>query len=911
MKKRFLAVLLSLSMIIPTAIPAFASDASVTQTTDEEDAGVEDVETDYGSEISTTSLEETSTKCDIPNDAYEYNGHYYKVYLTRTTWDKAENACEKLGGHLATVSSVGEQKFLVSLENRNKLWIGAYRKDDDLNSWMWVTGEPWTDTYWMKGEPNNSPNVIRNENRIVMWPASSDADSLKTWNDLNANNVYEQNGYICEWDVEEDSQESQQMESSWKKMYQYVYEENSHYSVNKCDDSGDYHIYQIIGYYKSSAISKNIQQMKFDVYKIDRENDKFSVSKEYSVVGSYKEAGYKSYEAYLKDCGTEKLSQSYVYDQKNQFMLSWAFQNDKLDLSYYDENVRGTWYDFSYYKYWANANDNIDMWNDRYKEFCDAGSQMGDAMQIGIDDCLNISAEIAANSTGSAKASFMLSTFYDMGKKIVTAVDPYIEEIINDEEANTPEWEKKVNEYKNIITNYINDLDCTQLKYENAMPPVLDDGSQYKEDEFLYHLPTTKNFMDELKKPNGNMIVLDYEDNEEQNDIIPRNINVVKEGEQVNITWDADKVKNVRYCVYRSDDTDPDDYKYCGTVPNGKNQYTDRVTSLAEEVHYKIYPVYAVGAAYYKDENSIRSDIPVFYYGYGSEIEEKVGTGIYSDETGKYYYENGERSNITGLKYINGEWYNLVNGKIEPNTLIWNENSWSYINEDGKIDIKYTGFVSYENNWWYVRNGKVDTSFTSVEKGTVNGKTGWWRIENGKVNLNCNSVEKNSNGWWYIRNGQVDFNYTGVAKNANGWWRIVNGKVDFNCNSVEKNENGWWYIRGGKVNFNYTGVAKNANGWWRIVNGKVDFGCNSVEKNENGWWCIRGGKVNFNYTGVAKNSLGWWRIENGKVNFNFNGLAKNENGWWYIRNGKVDFNYTGTAKRNGVTYRVVRGKVVF
>ena len=242
-------------------------------------------------------------------------------------------------------------------------------------------------------------------------------------------------------------------------------------------------------------------------------------------------------------------------------------------------------------------------------------------------------------------------------------------------------------------------------------------------------------------------------------------------------------------------------------------------------------------------------------------------------------------------------------------TINGQEGLYYFVN--GKVDTKFTGFVSYENNWWYVRNGKVDTSLNSVEKGTVNGKEAWWRIENGKVNFNCNSVEKNSNGWWYIRNGQVDFNYTGVAKNSLGWWRIVKGKVDFNCNSVERNENGWWYIRGGKVNFNYTGVAKNANGWWRIVNGKVDFGCNSVEKNELGWWYIRGGKVNFNYTGVAKNALGWWRIENGKVNFNFNSLAKNENGWWYLRNGKVDFNYTGTAKRNGVTYRVVRGKVVF
>ena len=303
------------------------------------------------------------------------------------------------------------------------------------------------------------------------------------------------------------------------------------------------------------------------------------------------------------------------------------------------------------------------------------------------------------------------------------------------------------------------------------------------------------------------------------------------------------------------------------------------------------------------------------------------------------YQENTDNGGNYKLRYI------TVN----------NRTGWYYANENGKIDKTYNGMASNGRDWMLVKAGVVDSNYTSVVNGTVNGTTGWWRIEGGKVNFNCNSVEQNENGWWYIRNGQVDFsytgvaqnsngwwrivkgqvdfgcnsvesnengwwyirngqvnfNYTGVAQNSNGWWRIVKGQVDFGCNSVESNENGWWYIRNGQVNFNYTGVAQNSNGWWRIVKGQVDFGCNSVEQNENGWWYIRGGKVDFSYTGVANNALGWWRIENGKVNFNFNGLAKNSNGWWYLRSGKVDFGYSGSVKQNGVTYRVVNGKVMF
>lgn len=43
-----------------------------------------------------------------------------------------------------------------------------------------------------EGEPNDSSNVISNENRVAVWP--------KKWNDLNDESG-EQSGYICEWEM--------------------------------------------------------------------------------------------------------------------------------------------------------------------------------------------------------------------------------------------------------------------------------------------------------------------------------------------------------------------------------------------------------------------------------------------------------------------------------------------------------------------------------------------------------------------------------------------------------------------------------------------------------------------------------------------------------------------------------------
>lgn len=246
-----------------------------------------------------------------------------------------------------------------------------------------------------------------------------------------------------------------------------------------------------------------------------------------------------------------------------------------------------------------------------------------------------------------------------------------------------------------------------------------------------------------------------------------------------------------------------------------------------------------------------------------------------SELSGTYYYENGILQDVTEVKKVDGDWYNLVNGKVVGNTVAENSNGWWYINSEGKVDFSFNGFAENNNGWWYCKEGKVQFKTNSVINGKVNGTNGWWHVVKGKVTFD-NTIAGNENGWWYIRNGKADFSYTGVAQNDNGWWRIVDGKVDFNCNSVVQNHNGWWYIRKGKVDFSYTGVAKNQNGWWRIEKGKVNFGYNGVATNESGAWYIRNGKVDFSYNGKVNWQGDTYTVTNGKVNVysNFSMFSK-------------------------------------
>lgn len=132
------------------------------------------------------------------NRPFEPNGeHQYKIFYDTLTWEEAKAACEAKGGHLATITSEEEQQKL-NLYNagNHNLWIGGCKNAE--GQWCWVTGEPWEYENWGDGEPNNSSNVVEGENCVAMWP--------EKWNDLANGNIYEQSGYICEWDDPADQQ---------------------------------------------------------------------------------------------------------------------------------------------------------------------------------------------------------------------------------------------------------------------------------------------------------------------------------------------------------------------------------------------------------------------------------------------------------------------------------------------------------------------------------------------------------------------------------------------------------------------------------------------------------------------------------------------------------------------------------
>ncbi|MDR1203986.1 MAG: peptidoglycan DD-metalloendopeptidase family protein [Peptococcaceae bacterium] len=130
----------------------------------------------------------------IPSDAVKYEGNYYKVYYSDATWVEADQICGGLGGHLCTVTSAGESRFIKGLpsESSRFLWLGAADADAG-GSWTWVTGEQFSYTDWLPGEPNG-------EGRETYLLLTDYYTGSWGWND-GTDEVYSgMFGYICEWE---------------------------------------------------------------------------------------------------------------------------------------------------------------------------------------------------------------------------------------------------------------------------------------------------------------------------------------------------------------------------------------------------------------------------------------------------------------------------------------------------------------------------------------------------------------------------------------------------------------------------------------------------------------------------------------------------------------------------------------
>lgn len=136
------------------------------------------------------------TTSSIPKDAEEFNGHLYYIFNNGGSYEDAEQYCEYLGGHLATITSQAENEFLFNYMQSRELENAYFGLTDRNNegTWEWINGEPVIYTNWYPEEPNNERG---NENYAMFYWKYTAGE----WNDGDFGNGTEGDdvNFICEW----------------------------------------------------------------------------------------------------------------------------------------------------------------------------------------------------------------------------------------------------------------------------------------------------------------------------------------------------------------------------------------------------------------------------------------------------------------------------------------------------------------------------------------------------------------------------------------------------------------------------------------------------------------------------------------------------------------------------------------
>ncbi|MCA8959417.1 MAG: hypothetical protein KDC38_02840, partial [Planctomycetes bacterium] len=143
---------------------------------------------------------------DMPPEAVRFRDSAYFVFDEQLSWHGARKYCERLGGHLVSITDAEEQKFVQGLPELlgkgHRFWIGLSTVGS-TSDWQWVTGEAWNYSNWATGLPDPTrplwSKFVRPECRRAVENAAAFGYSPHRWVDADPLLL---KGFICEWPID-------------------------------------------------------------------------------------------------------------------------------------------------------------------------------------------------------------------------------------------------------------------------------------------------------------------------------------------------------------------------------------------------------------------------------------------------------------------------------------------------------------------------------------------------------------------------------------------------------------------------------------------------------------------------------------------------------------------------------------
>ena len=126
-------------------------------------------------------------------DYTDFSNHSYQIIENSniSSFEEAEEYCQTIGGHLATIQSQNDYIYSMMISEGYKSAYFGFTDRDIEGTWVWVNDEPVNYTNWAPSEPNSENSE---ENYAMFYYKFTDG----TWNDGRWGS--DTTAFICEWD---------------------------------------------------------------------------------------------------------------------------------------------------------------------------------------------------------------------------------------------------------------------------------------------------------------------------------------------------------------------------------------------------------------------------------------------------------------------------------------------------------------------------------------------------------------------------------------------------------------------------------------------------------------------------------------------------------------------------------------
>ncbi|KAM8881413.1 type-2 ice-structuring protein-like [Synchiropus picturatus] len=107
-----------------------------------------------------------------PPEWHDFNDRSYYFDSTVKSWYEAEIACRGLDGHLASIHSFPEHRFIQTLIKKAgesvTTWLGGNSCQDNA-VWLWTDGSPLDYTYWAEEHPSEGKCMAMSQDDELLW----------------------------------------------------------------------------------------------------------------------------------------------------------------------------------------------------------------------------------------------------------------------------------------------------------------------------------------------------------------------------------------------------------------------------------------------------------------------------------------------------------------------------------------------------------------------------------------------------------------------------------------------------------------------------------------------------------------------------------------------------------------------